>query len=217
MKDPNIAPEIYNDELFYNIIDLVRKHKPKSVLEIGSSTGLGSTQAFIRAISTDNLETKVCCIESMRERYAQLVRNTSEYKFIKCILASSVSSNEFLSKEEVTKFLKEHRNLKVSQYRIDRVLRWLSEDLEVIQNIPQDGITQAIRYFGHPEMVLIDGSTFSGYAEYKKIISSKIIILDDIMGIKNWHSYHNLLRRSEYSIIAENKQLRNGYAIFIRE
>ena len=46
-----MKPEIYNDELFYKILELVQKYKPKTILEIGSAEGTGSTQALIKGIN----------------------------------------------------------------------------------------------------------------------------------------------------------------------
>ena len=47
-----------------------------------------------------------------------------------------------------------------------------------------------------------------------EVYGAKFILLDDINTFKNYHNYFELKKDKEYQIIAENKKLRNGYAIF---
>ncbi|MBW2169777.1 MAG: tetratricopeptide repeat protein, partial [Deltaproteobacteria bacterium] len=64
--------------------------------------------------------------------------------------------------------------------------------------------------------VLIDGSEFTGKAELDEVYGAKIIMLDDINGYKNYHNYQRLVADKTYELIAENWQVRNGYAAFRR-
>lgn len=45
-----IPPEIKNDEFYTAIQELARKENIKTVLEIGSSSGEGSTEALVRGL-----------------------------------------------------------------------------------------------------------------------------------------------------------------------
>jgi hypothetical protein len=101
---------------------------------------------------------------------------------------------------------------------LDQVLSWLDQDLSYIASSGLDacGIDfikkdQGIEYF---DMVLIDGSEFTGHAELSLVMSAKIIALDDINAFKNFQSYQALISDPNYKVIAREMGLRNGFAIF---
>ena len=64
------------------------------------------------------------------------------------------------------------------------------------------------------DLVLIDGSEFTGDVEFDKIYGAKIILLDDITTFKNFSVHKRLLQDPHYELIAENQTLRNGYSAF---
>ena len=87
-------------------------------------------------------------------------------------------------------------------------LRWVDED----------GIERIRRENGIDcfDMVLIDGSEFTGKSELDKVYGARIILLDDINGFKNYDNYQRLVADKTYERIAENWRVRNGYAVFRR-
>ena len=100
----------------------------------------------------------------------------------------------------------------------DEVIGWLRQDIDYIKtaNVPTHGIeliksSQKIDYF---DLVLIDGSEFTGKAEFKLIYGAKFILLDDIRAFKNYDNYQRLLRDRLYQLIEVNDTLRYSYAIF---
>ena len=221
MKTADFRPEIKDDELFYKIIDLVKDKKPRTILEIGSATGLGSTQAFIKGIEESGIESVLCCIESVESRFNTLVSNTSKYPFIHCIRASSVPVSQLMTEQQIEKFWNEHPKLGIRRYSLKMIKGWMAEDIKEVSDAPQNGIELANKFMvcDCPNMVLIDGSAFSGYAELVAVMGSDTIILDDTMDIKNWESFHKLSNGNTlygYRLIAENRKYRNGYAIFER-
>lgn len=99
-------------------------------------------------------------------------------------------------------------------------MRWLNQDIEYIlkSGVTQDGIEiikeeNKITEF---DVVLIDGSEFTGRAELEHIYGAKIIMLDDINTFKNYENHQILIRDSNYSLVTENKRISNGYAVFKR-
>jgi hypothetical protein len=66
------------------------------------------------------------------------------------------------------------------------------------------------------DVLLIDGSEFTGEAEFRYLNSAKYVLLDDINSFKNLRNYLNLSTSFDYQIVAVNRSLRNGYAIFKR-
>ena len=70
-----------------------------------------------------------------------------------------------------------------------------------------------IDYF---DLVLIDGSEFTGIEELNRVYGAKWILLDDIRAFKNHYNYHRLSKDPDYQLIEENHTLRNGHAIFTK-
>ena len=64
------------------------------------------------------------------------------------------------------------------------------------------------------DVVLIDGSEFSGSGELNKTYGAKFIMLDDINSFKNYNNYRLLYNDMNYEPVALNFYLRNGYAVF---
>ena len=66
------------------------------------------------------------------------------------------------------------------------------------------------------DLVLIDGSEFTGNAELDEVYGAKFICLDDINTFKNYKNHHELLSDLNYELVVENSSVRNGFSIFRR-
>jgi hypothetical protein len=64
------------------------------------------------------------------------------------------------------------------------------------------------------DLVLIDGSEFTGEPELDELYGAKYILLDDTMTFKNWVNYERLSKDSNYELIEEDQSCRNGFAAF---
>lgn len=212
-----ILPEIKNDEFFYNIQILIREEDIKTILEIGSSTGEGSTEAFVTAIRKKLDKPTLFCMEVAKPRFAELQKRYANDSFVKCYNISSVSLQDFPNQDEVIAFYDAHQT-NLNYYSLDRILSWLHQDIECIKNFKttEGGIKKIkqenkIHFF---DVVLIDGSEFTGIAELDEVYGAKLVLLDDINTFKNYKNYRRLLADTNYTLVAQNFTLRNGYAIF---
>jgi glycosyltransferase involved in cell wall biosynthesis/radical SAM superfamily enzyme YgiQ (UPF0313 family)/ADP-heptose:LPS heptosyltransferase/ubiquinone/menaquinone biosynthesis C-methylase UbiE len=217
--DNIIPPEIKDDEFYRTILKLSREENIRTVLEIGSSAGEGSTEAFVSGLRENKNKPTLFCIEVSKPRFSKLQRRYEADSFVKCYYASSIPMNRFLSKDEVVRFYNTTRTM-LANYPIDRVLGWLRQDIEYVESsgAPNNGI-QIIKTDNgiiNFDMVLIDGSAFTGGAELDEVYGAKIILLDDINDIKNYNNYKRLSDDPNYTILTQNWKLRNGYAIFKR-
>jgi glycosyltransferase involved in cell wall biosynthesis len=210
-KPSTFTPEIKNDAFYFDIIKCVKKYQPKTIVEIGSADGLGSTQAFIEGIKAGGLQ-RTCslhCVELITERFWDLIKNTTKAGIhIEYHCGSTVSVDGYMSDEKIKTLLSDSYKDKINtwQYPLDTVLNWRKEEIKKIgqiTNLPRD-----------IDMVLIDGSPFTGVEELKLFDSPKVVMLDDVMDIKNWENYEALKADNRYTLITENLKLRNGYAIF---
>jgi glycosyltransferase involved in cell wall biosynthesis/predicted O-methyltransferase YrrM len=212
-----IPPEIKNDK-FYNFIQkLAREENIKTVLEIGSSSGGGSTEAFVTGLRDNPNKPQLYCMEVSQTRFSELSRLYQNDSFVKCYNISSVSADEFPTRQQVIDFYHSTPN-KLQYYPIERVLGWLEQDIDYVNNsgVAGNGIVQIkqenkIEYF---DLVLIDGSEFTGTAELAQVYGAKYILLDDITTFKNYDNHQQLLNDPNYQLIAENTSVRNGYSVF---
>lgn len=212
-----IPPEIKNDEFYLAIQKIAREEKIKTVLEIGSSSGQGSTEAFVSGLRENPNQPTLFCMEISQPRFAALQQSYEKDEFVKCYNISSVSVQDFPDKSEVISFYNSYRT-SLNHYPLEQVLDWLKQDIEYLKNSGvTDGGIQKIKTENNIDffdVVLIDGSEFTGIAELDHLYGAKFILLDDINTFKNHHNYQRLCADPSYQIISQNLYLRNGYAIF---
>lgn len=217
--DDLIGPEIKNDRFYQAIYQLARTEKLSTILEIGSSSGEGSTDAFVKAIQENPSHPHLFCMEVSSVRYAALKNHYAHIPAVKCYQASSVPLSSFPSEKEVVFF---YKNIKSNLRKtpLDRVLGWLKQDIDYVKTsaVSENGIEQIKKENGIKtfDMVLIDGSEFTGAAELKLVYGARFILLDDINTFKNYHNYRQLRKDPAYELVEKNKKLRNGFAIFKR-
>lgn len=216
-----IPPEISNDSLYFALIECAKRPDIKTILEIGSSSGEGSTEAFVRAIRQrpDSSSVKLYCMEISQPRFEKLSAHYQNDSFVKPYRLSSVSTQQFPSPDFVVNFYQEIKT-NLNLYPLEQVIGWLQQDLNYITQNGLDacGIEiiktdQGVKQF---DMVLIDGSEFTGFAELHLVLGARIIALDDINAFKNFQSYQELSNNPHYKLIARDVRLRNGFAIFER-
>lgn len=219
-------PEIVKgDPLYSTIVNLVERYKPKKIIEIGSANGLGSTQAFIEGLlktGTDGV--KMACIEAHPQRFKELEKNTAEHAFIHCINASSVPVDEYMSEQDIEQFMsKRGYSFNIVRYHsLETVKGWREAEIKTLNNhgIFGCGLECAQKLMGDkPEdvdMVLIDGSAFTGFAELTRVLGAKVILMDDTMDIKCYDAVLHLRRMDMYVPFVEDRTHRNGYAVYER-
>lgn len=214
-----IPAEIKNDQFYAAIQRIARQENIETVLEIGSSSGEGSTEAFVTGLRQNPRQPKLFCIEISKTRFAELQKRYAKDNFVKCYNVSSVSLDKFPDEKEVREFYDSIQS-NLNYYPIEEVLSWLRQDIEYVKKsgVPTDGITRikAENNIEGFDVVLIDGSEFTGSAELEEVYGAKFILLDDIKTFKNYKNYHRLLSDRNYALLEQNLYVRNGYAIFKR-
>lgn len=221
-----IPAEIHDDELANEITKLVKMLRPATMLEIGSSSGEGSTQAFIRGMQERGADTGMLyCIEASRPRFERLKKNVAHMgDAVKPYHVTSVRDDEAMSDGEVRRFfglLTGLVKLPVLDIGEDRIISWHEDELNNVAEMdtPRDGIRQimAENDIDIFDMVLIDGSPFTALAELALVHGAKIIVLDDIMAFKTFEVHQRMKRDREYRMYKTNETLRNGYSIWIKK
>jgi predicted O-methyltransferase YrrM len=212
-----IPAEVKNDDFYRAIRNIAKEEDIQTVIEIGSSSGQGSTEAFVTGLRENPNQPLLFCLEISKPRFAALQNTYKDDAFVKCYNVSSVSLEQFADEEEVIKFYKSHQT-NLNNYRLEEVIGWLHQDIEYIKQsgVSGRGIAQIkeqnnIDFF---DVALIDGSEFTGSSELDEVYGAKYIFLDDTNAFKNYNNLQRLYQDSDYTVITENKRVRNGFAIF---
>lgn len=214
-----IPPEIINDEFYWLIKELARSEEIKHVLEIGSSAGGGSTTAFVEALRANRNKPYLYCMEVSKPRFEALSQRYAQEGFVKCFNLSSVGLDEFPSAAEVSDFYR-LTPTNLNQYPLEQVLGWLEQDIQYLSKsgVRTDGIEFIKAQAGIEafDLVLIDGSEFTGAAELNHVRGAKFILLDDTNAFKCHQARARLLTDPDYVLVADNQTLRNGFSAFRR-
>lgn len=212
----HVSPEITNDEFSRVIERLASDPAVTTVLEIGSSNGAGSTRALVGGLRHKE-DARLYCLELVEPRFAELVKRYEHLPWVHCYNLTSVLEDGFPSAQEVADFY--HRQgSELRKYPLKVVQGWLRRDLESARRVnqPEGGIRMVMKAaeVTNFDLVLIDGSEFTGSAELSEVYGARYILLDDTRTFKNHASYARLSTDPAYRLVAEDQTCRNGFAAF---
>ena len=214
-----IPPEISRDRFWRAIAEVAATPGVEEILEIGSSSGSGSTEAFVAGALRNPQRPRLHCIEVSRSRYAALVERWKDHEFVHAYNVSSVPLERFPSAEEIERFYRDVRS-RLRRTPLPTVLEWLRLDVDYLRasGLSRPGIAEIKARHGITtfDAVLIDGSEFTGRAELDEVYGARFLLLDDIRTYKNWHNVRRLEADAAYRLARKSRWLRNGFAIFER-
>jgi hypothetical protein len=217
--DRVIAPEIRGDRMSELLEELAARPDVRTVLEIGSSSGEGSTAALVRGAERRASPPTLHCVELSAVRFAELAARYRDRPWVVCHNVSSVPEERFPTVDEVTRFHAE-RGSRLARIPLEEVLRWLEQDRAYLREhgLSSDGIRRIRAEHGIDrfDLVLIDGSEFTGRAELDEVYGARFIVLDDTRTMKNLENVERLKADHAYRLIEEAPKLRNGFAAFER-
>jgi hypothetical protein len=215
--DRIIPPEIKDDAFHSAIYRLVQSEPVQTILEIGSSSGEGSTDAFVKGIEANPHKPTLFCMELSHPRFQALQELYKDNPSVVCYNVSSVPLESFPTEKEVLQFMKTVKT-SLRGFTEKEVIGWLRQDIEYVKaaDVPQRGIEliKSAHNIENFDVVLIDGSEFTGQPELELTYGAKFILLDDIRAFKNYNNFMRLKNDPAYELIEEDQNLRNGYAIF---
>ncbi|YAI81774.1 MAG: hypothetical protein ACQJCO_08285 [cyanobacterium endosymbiont of Rhopalodia sterrenbergii] len=136
-----IAPEIKNDEFYQSIQEIARFSHIKTLLEIGSSSGKGSTEALTKGVRENSNQPTLFCIEVSKTRFNALKHHYRDDPFVRCYNNSSIAIDQFPDKEIIKEFYHSHQTF-LNKYPLEIVLSWLSQDINYVKvfQMPDNGI-----------------------------------------------------------------------------
>jgi hypothetical protein len=176
--------QMKNDEFFEAIARITREADIKTAVVIGAAIGEGSTEAFLAGILENEKKPSVFCINGSTRRFAKLEKRFMNHAGIKFYGISCSCAEQF--EEKLAKTLK---------------------------RIKEENERKSF------DAVLIDGSELNNHWTINSEVSVELrgvgfIFLDDINTFCNYKNHNRLLKDPNYALVAQNVELRNGYAIF---
>lgn len=195
-----IQGQILPESLFGKWIKkIITEEKPKTILEIGTWKGLGSTKVIIDSIISTDSEIKFISLESNKKFFDIAKTNLKSFlDYVDLIYGRVVEKND------VERFVSD--NVLTEEMKV-----WLKNDLNdyslsenVLNRIP-DNI----------DFLLLDGGEFSTYIEWNILKNrSKIVLLDDTLVLKCKKIREELLNDDNYEVIVDCLTDRHGFSIF---
>lgn len=221
--DVIIDPEVRADSLARFLYQAARQIRRGAVLEIGSSDGRGSTAQLVQGlIDAVNLpeetpNVRLACLELDRVRYAALVQRYAHLPWVHPYRGLATSLDDQLTEAQVGAFYRQI-STNLNRYPLAEVLRWRTEEraYAVATEAPEEQLAAAAVDLDVDRWALafLDGSPFSGQAELADTLPAALVVLDDVLDIKNYANYQALLTSPDWQLVDRDLTLRNGWAAF---
>ena len=192
--------QILEGSTFGNWLEtIITIYRPKTIVEIGTWKGLGSTKRIIDSIAKNNLDAEFYSLEANKGFHEIATANLS------AVLSDKVHLlyGRIIEVREIHDFVQRNEISAVQS-------GWLQNDLmdfarceNVLAQLPES-----------IDFLLLDGGEFSTYAEWSKLKDrTKVVALDDTVELKNREIRQQLLDDPSYELITDSQE-RNGFSIF---
>ena len=219
--------DLHTGLMFSTLVDLASRPEVRTVIEIGSTDGRGSTVALREGLEKNpNFpDVKLFCIEAVRQMYDVLAKNRAPY--MKCYRVCSTHPKQHYTDAEIERFFAV--DFKEAPFDMRGMIQrehpdWHKRERDrynayfYTQRIPLDGIAliknnNKLKGF---DLALVDGGTYSGRADLKAVYGAKFLVLDDIHTLKCKWVFEDLLKDQNYNLIMHKPctTAHFGYAAF---
>ena len=219
--DVIIDPEVNQYTRSYYVIQEYLKRVPVStIIEIGASSGGGTTEALIKGIQNSQSKgngVKMASIELSRAHFKNLKERYQDISFFNPYNISSVTLDKFPTEDQVRFFMK---TTNVHGGNVVEVLKWLRQDIKYVTDngFNENGIQKIKDDFKVKSFsfACIDGSEFTGEAEFNELPNCDAYFLDDIHVIKNWVPHRTLEKDINYVKLFQ-EDIRGGSRLFCKK
>jgi hypothetical protein len=214
--------------LMYNtLVDLASRPEVRTVIEIGSTDGRGSTMALREGLEQNpNFPAvRLVCIEAVRQMYDVLAATRAPY--MKCYRVCSTPPKEHYTDAEIERFFAEDWPKNPFSCPAQRQEpSWHKRERDrynlyfIREKLPLEGVAlvKDRNQVEHFDLALVDGGTYSGRADVKAVYGAKYLVLDDIHTLKCTWVFQELCRDPAYRLIMHKPctTAHFGYAAFER-
>lgn len=185
---------------------MCKKENVNIILDIGTSNGLGTTKCIVDAILDSNKTFyKIYSLECRLDRVMKAIDNLSNITNLYLLHGTIVNSIELepLLKNLDWGYMLNSIWVSASE-NISTALSWLKEDMHYLKTTPNvmSKIPEKL------DLLVIDGSEFTGFIEFKKMFkNSRYIALDDVNSFKNRKSREFVINNvKEFKILVDSEK-----------
>lgn len=190
-------------EIIYN---LCLQNDIKTIVEIGTWNGMGSTKCIYDAISEKKGDYIVYSIESNKDFHEICLQN---YKNLPKLKNFNLILGTIITPDENTDPMFNYDYKFFNQYSRDIQNSWYQQDIKNCKDVPNvlNDIPEKI------DLLILDGGEFSSFSEYNKLKErSTYFILDDTNIIKNYEVANIMRSDSNFEILFDSND-RNGFLV----
>lgn len=179
----------------------------KTILEIGSHDGSGSTSAIVRGMSHNPSNPFLYCLETNPERFSLLKRRFYGNPNVMCLRAAGTHWTQFYKPDPS---IYSGSDIEFCQRELQKYKEEISKNF-----IPQNGIefarsTAEVDVF---DFVYLDSGMFSADYELALVYGAKFIALDDVDDIKNRRTHARLAADPLYDEVVR-EYVCNVFSVF---
>jgi len=202
-KNLNFVGQITLEQnLGKHIKNLTERKDVKTIVDVGTFHGLGSTICIIDGMDDTK---KMWSIELYPNMYKYSLINLSKYLTPNIILLNG----KIIEYNDVFWF--DHNTINFSTDEHARL--WYKQDMKYLKE-SKNVLTELPNII---DLLVLDGGEYTTYPEYLKLKDkTNIIVLDDVIIHKCKRVREELLNDSDFELIFEDLNDRNGYSIFER-
>jgi hypothetical protein len=213
--------------MYETLVDLASRPEVRTVIEIGSTDGRGSTRALREGLekNPNHPEVRLFCIEAVRQMFDVLAKGRAPY--MKCYrVCSSHPDRHYTDKEIEAFFAYDWPQMPFETPAQRQDPEWHKRERDRYnlyfrkERLPLDGIAlvKSRNLVDDFDLALCDGGTYSGRADVRAVYGAKYLVLDDIYTLKATWTFRELKKDPRYELIMHKDfgGSHFGYAAFRR-
>ena len=187
------------------IYEMVSKDDIKTIVEIGTWNGYGTTECIRKSIVDNNkVDYSVYSLEINSDMYKQAISREFPKNF-NIILGRVIEESDlnWMNWDE-------YFNSPEGYYHAGNKRSWMIEDIVNLRRV--ENVISSIP--SKIDLLILDGGEFTTYPEYLKLSQrSRFIILDDTKELKCRKVRSEIINNENYSIIIDDLSDRSGFLI----
>ncbi|RMD48000.1 MAG: hypothetical protein D6830_07745, partial [Ignavibacteria bacterium] len=198
------------------IHNLIKKYKPRKIIETGTHLGTGTTQIIIEGLINAGIsDAEFHTIEVNPNFYELAIGNLLEndlLDYVKLHNGISIPRNLLPSPEEIEEItIKNIKELDifVDHAEVDRAKKY-HEETNFAQ-VEDDLLGKILKIFNYePDFLLLDSAGHMGFIEFSYIINKLkkecVIALDDVNHVKHYETVKYIKQDDRFKIITESDE-----------
>ena len=197
---------------------VIGRFRPKTILDLGAASGLGSTTVLAEAVAEHNLSSRIYAVESAANTFEHLKINVARFACVTPLHGSVVNADALSTWEETLADVCSRHNHVLEHITAEELRHWYDHTKSETETLwrRQGGILKEIpvQIF---DVVVIDADLFFAREALSAVIDrTNILVLDDVAEHKNAGTHEYLSANPDWEIVDMDLNDRHGWSIFRR-